>query len=200
MTGAIRDDLIDAAAWAVVRGDLLCHLDLAQALARDALEAGLKVGGWAVEVGAAGYAVTFLDEDLVRELREVTFAADGAPIIERRAGRAAPRTQAMAAARRSVLDSLNSADDAAVVVLPPAADAASGQPLEAYVLPREGVARRFSLSADGRRVLDARPVCWSLVPSEAHVHASLKRGVALEVTTPANGLRWRVDGGRIQRL
>jgi hypothetical protein len=198
MATLTTDQLIDAAAWATVRGSLLFHLDLAQALARDALPPGLEIGGWAVDVGAAGYTVIFLDADLVREIHAVTFAADGSPLGERRAGRAGPRATALAAARRTVLEQAN---DETIVVAPPPADARPGQPLEAYVLPsRLEAAERIVLSADGRRVTAAQPVAAGLVPTEVHVHASLKRGVALELVTPANGLRWRVEGESISRL
>jgi hypothetical protein len=96
---------------------------------------------------------------------------------------------------------LEQADDETVVVAPPPADARPGQPLEAYVLPsRLEAAERIVLSADGRRVTATQPVAAGLVPTEVHVHASLKRGVALELVTPANGLRWRVDGESISRL
>ncbi|MGR4864837.1 hypothetical protein [Caulobacter sp. LARHSG274] len=207
MTAIIRDELVEAAARAVVRGSLLFHLDLAQALALDALPPGLEVGGWAVDLGAAGYEVTFLDADLARELYAVTFAADGSPLGERRRGRTSPRLTALAAARRATLAWVFPADDGCIVA-PPPATAPSGQPLEAYVL-RRGEAswgeppedhRRITLSPDGRRVLSAELVVSRAVPSEAYVYLSLKRGVALELTTPDNGARWRVDGESISRL
>ena len=209
MTGApTSDDLIDAAAWAVVRGSLLFHLDLAQTLAEQALPAGAEPGGWAVDVGVAGYEVTFLADDLAHEVFAVAFAADGSPMGELRRGRAAPRATTLAAARRAVLARVAPASGWSAVALPPAADAAPGALVEAYLLrrgarpgdlPLEGH-ERVALSPDGRRVIDAAPVVAVRVPSEAHVYLSLKHGLALTVATPASGSRWRVEGERISRL
>lgn len=192
-------DLIDAAAWSVVRGDLLFHLDLAQILAIDSLPPG-AADSWVVDVGEQGYVVTVLSGGLDHETFAVTFTADGAPIIEPRDQRASPRTITLASARRTALDQLEDAARSSVITLPPAATATPGAPLEAYLLGRDpGDDRRLMLSADGRHLLTTAPVASALAPTEAHVYRSLKYDRTLEFTT-ANGARWRVAAGQISRL
>lgn len=190
-------DLIDAAAWSAVRGSLLFHLDLAQILAIEALPPGVAADAWAIDVGDQGYVVTVLSQDLARETFAVTFAADGAPIVEPRDRRASPRDIALATARRTVLEGLDDARGWTVVALPP--PPTPGAPIEVYRLGGEP-AVRLTLDADGRRVLAAAPVAPPEVPTEAHVHASLKHDGPLELSTPANGARWRVAAGQITRL
>lgn len=100
-------EALDALAQArAARGGLLFHLALAESVAGDAL-AGRPppetVGGWALDVGAAGYEVVALGVGEAADiLVRVTFGAGGAPIVEDRAGGpASPRQAALARAREA---------------------------------------------------------------------------------------------------
>lgn len=191
------NDLIETAARSAVRGSLLFHLDLAQILAIDALPPEAPKA-WAVEVDDRGYVVTVLSDDLSRETFAVTFAADGAPIVEPRDHRALPRTLALASTRQTALEQFDRLDGLSVIALPPAATAPLDGPLEAYVLGRDDY--RLTISADGRHLLAMTAIADDAAPSEAHVYRSLKRDQAITLVTPGNGARWRIAAGEISLL
>lgn len=166
-----EDRLRREAAWAVARGSLLFHLDLAAAIAGDHVAAnGLApaTDGLAVDVGPNGYEVFFLGDDEERELLAVTFAADGSPIAEQRRGAPSQRLRVLAAARRTA-QALPGPDRRSIVVVPPAVKAAPDAPIEAYamrVADRRGdmvvgVHLRARLTPDGRRMLAKEPLSSS---------------------------------------
>jgi hypothetical protein len=220
-----------AAAWSVVRGSLMFHLDLAAMIARERLAGNPLIedaDGWAVDVTARGYEVIFISDAPSRELAIVTFAADGAPIVEPGRGSPSTRSLALAAAARTIA----AADGPAlrtVIALPPS-DGSIGAELEGYMLrfpdgPYDvalGPHSRFRLSPDGREMRAAEPLSVSDlvlpsrgrgdlegvtvthllgdVPSEAHVYLSLRHNMAIDVVTASNEEHWRVDGESISLL
>lgn len=233
MNQAEEDELRIAAAWAVTRGSLLFHLDLAGSLARDHVAArGLApdADGWAVDVGPNGYEVCFVGGDPLREMIAVTFAADGAPLAERRDGTPGWRVRTLAAAAATAAAATAGPERRSIIVVPPAAATAPGDAIEAYAMRRAGrpgdvafgMHERLILSGDGTRLLErialsrtalllegsaGRPPAditvthlLGPVPSEAHVYLSLKHGVPLSVITTDNEEHWVVDGEQISLL
>jgi len=97
--------LREAAEAVGARGSLLFHLDLAAALAVEALgAAGVASDLYAALVDEDGYGVLALAEDgggAPRELALVRFAADGRPVVTTRDGPPVPEHLAQARARRT---------------------------------------------------------------------------------------------------
>lgn len=225
MDHAQEQRLRDAAAWAVARGSLLFHLDLAGALARDFVVdhlPELEFDSWAVDIGPYGYEVVFLADGTDREFLGVTFAADGSPIAETRRGAPSPRLRALAEGART-LAALPVPERRAILVAPPSDTSEPDVPIEGYVLqladlPGEialGTHELCRLSADGRYMLsrealsqptfimrgDTQDVAVTHLlgdaPSEVHVWLSLKHGVPISVLTTSNQEQWVVDGESI---
>jgi hypothetical protein len=217
-----------AAAEAVTRGSLIFHLELARTLALERLYGDPLIeeaDGWAVDVTARGYEVIFLGDQLDLELATVTFAADGAPIVEASRGATSQRIRAMAAAA-ATLAALPGPSLRAVVIVPPT-PGSFGSPLDGYLLrlgdtPEEiplGPHSRFTLSPDGRDVTARTPLAVSdLVlpsrhandvgdvtvthllgdtPSEVHVYLGLRHGITINVITTSNDEHWSVEGESI---
>ncbi len=173
-------DLDHLAQASAVTGSLLFHLALAEALTGDAL-AGRFDGepvGWAVDVTAEGYEVTAIDLEPPEVRARVTFAADGAPIVElRRAGRARPRQVALARAR-----AIGGAHAATlggrwlVLPIPPAQDASLDPVVETYLIKladrptdlASGPHWRLKVSTDAQTVSSAEHACnFDAVVSDA---------------------------------
>ncbi len=170
------DVLRHSAAWAVTRGSLMFHLDLAAMLAREHLDGNpliKQADGWAVDVTVRGYEVVFITEVPARELAVVTFAADGSPIVETSDGTPSPRVHALARAARTMA-MLAGLTPRTVIAIPPTAGSVGSQ-LDGYVLRRANVGdniavgphSRFRLSADGRDILVTEPLARSelILPS-----------------------------------
>jgi len=225
MLGKSEAELRTGAAEAVARGSLLFHLDLAAALAEQAvattdLVAELPV--LAVDIGPRGYEVDVLSADLTRDLARIGFAADGRAMLEPSHGAPTARARRIGEAIRTLgrLD-----PHARAVVLPPHED---GSEAYLFVQPEDvgdivvGVHHRLRLTPDGRTVLAQTPLsraplvipgangkpAFDIVlthllgdtPSEVHVYLSLKHAVALNVITAANEEYWQIDGERISLL
>jgi hypothetical protein len=161
------DALRHAAAWAVTRGSLMFHLDLAATIAREHLDGNAMIAdcdGWAVDVTSRGYEAVFVRDSPDSELAVVTFAADGSPIVE--AGRGAPssRIRALATASRSIA-AMGSKLPSTVIAIPPTAGSV-GNEIEGYLLRRAdtsaaiaiGPHNRFRLSPDGRTIRASEPL------------------------------------------
>lgn len=225
MDHAQEQRLRDAAAWAVARGSLLFHLDLAGALARDFVAEHLpelEFDSWAVDIGPYGYEVVFLADGTDREFLGVTFSADGSPIAETRRGAPSPRLRALAESART-LSALPLPEWRAIVVAPPSNASEPDTPIDGYVLrladlPGDiafGTHEVCRLSADGRYVLSREALSRSTLvvpgetrdlavthllgdaPSEVHVWLSLKHGMPISVLTTSNQEHWVVDGESI---
>ncbi len=213
------------AAEAVARGSLIFHLDLAAALAPQAVAATQLAHErpvLAVDLGPHGYQVDVLSADLARDLARVTFAADGSAMLEPSHGAPTARARRIGEATYTLrrLD-----PNARAVILPPHEDL-----IEAYLIAESeregdivvGVHHRLRLTADGRTVLAQTALSRSPLtipgtngkpafdivlthvlgetPSELHVYLSLKHGVPLDIITAANEEHWQVDGERISLL
>jgi hypothetical protein len=170
------DALRHSAAWAVTRGSLMFHLDLAALLAREHLNGNPLIehaDGWAVDVTARGYEVVFMTDMPDRELAIVTFAADGSPLVEVSEGAPSPRVRALARAART-MTSLAGRAPHTVIAIPPTAGSV-GSELDGYVLRRADVGddiaigphKRFRLSADGRDIVSTELLARSelILPS-----------------------------------
>jgi hypothetical protein len=125
------DALRHAAAWAVTRGSLMFHLDLAATIAREHLDGNAMIAdcdGWAVDVTSRGYEAVFVRDSPDSELAVVTFAADGSPIVE--AGRGAPSShmRALATAARSIA-ATGSRPPSTVIAIPPTCCVAPLRPM-----------------------------------------------------------------------
>ncbi len=218
-------ELRAGAARAVALGSLLFHLDLAAALAEQAVAAtplAAELPVLAVDLGPRGYEVDVLSADLARDLARISFAADGRAMLELSHGAPTARARRIGDAVRTLgrLD-----PQARAVVLPPHEDG-----IEAYLFVQPddvgdivvGVHHRLRLSADGRTVLAQTPLsraplvipgangtpAFDIVlthmlgdtPSEVHVYLSLKHAVALDIITASNEEHWQIDGERISLL
>ena len=166
-----RPDLDHLAQASAVTGSLLFHLALAEARTGDVL-AGRFDGepiSWALDVNAEGYEVTAIDLDSAEIRARVTFAADGAPIVElRRPGRARPR-QVVLARAREIGGAYASAFGGRWLVLPipPAHDGPLHAVVETYLVrladrPTDlaaGPHWRLKVSTDEQSVLSVERAC-----------------------------------------
>jgi len=222
-----RAQLRAAAEAAAMRGSLLFHLDLATALAADALAAaGVPADFQAGLVDADGYGVLALEDGAYpRELAMVRFAADGRPVVSPRSGAASPADAARARARATAAAAGLVEGRHAAIAIPQRAAARPSDPIEAYVLALAGPADivlgvhwHLTVSGDGERVLTREPLSRSAlvlpgrsgvpaygievthfgaVPTEVHSWASLKHGVSIRVATLESGQLWDVEGERV---
>lgn len=227
-----QHDLARRAGFAAARGSLLFHLFLAEAVAGDALAGHAAAGpdaGWAIDVGPDGYEVAALSCDPARVWARVTYAADGAALVEDGGrGRPSARQLALAAARSATAGFAAQREGRhAALVAPPPRAALPSAPLDAYAVRLgetgavfvAGPHWRLWIGGEGRvsdavEATDAQSVAGrgaqgglilltharEPTPSELHVFLSLNHGVVLEVATPSSDALWRVDGERIERL
>jgi hypothetical protein len=164
------DALRHAAAWAVTRGSLMFHLDLAATIAREHLDGNPLIAdadGWAVDVTNRGYEVVFVSDVPDREVAVVTFSAEGAPIVEPGRGAPSPRVRALATAARTLATTVIR-DTSTIIAIPPTAGSI-GNDVEGYLLRRGdtpdavaiGPHTRCRLSPDGRTIRGSEPLARS---------------------------------------
>lgn len=211
--------LCGAAALAVGRGSLIFHLDLATEAGRTALAArGVPTDALATLVDEDGYWVLALGAGATsRVLGQASFDECGDIVVNVAERPVPPAAEALARARRTVDEArLGAASRRVVPVILPPADL--HVPLEAYALavdPSPGAPVidghwRLALTPDGRRITGRTPMSagtlvgpaftfadLGAVPSELHTYLSLKHDAPLLVDTRESGLRWRVDGERV---